>query len=158
MIAFEGALDISPDHCAAYNLAVLAYALGEPENMKNAFLTLIQVTKQHLISTTMQSKLAHILNTCDRCLQSNRVHQGPTWQDIFHVHRCTRLWNWTAAHTSRNTRKLLRRILSPKLASEYSHMPTQSLTSTQAVPHSFSVCLSSAPGHLSWRWQTCWSG
>lgn len=55
MIAFEGALDISPDHCAAYNLAVMAYALGEPENMKNAFLTLIQVTKQHLISTTMQS-------------------------------------------------------------------------------------------------------
>ncbi|EIE26151.1 TPR-like protein [Coccomyxa subellipsoidea C-169] len=45
MIAFEGALDISPDHCAAYNLAVMAYALGEPENMKNAFLTLIQVHK-----------------------------------------------------------------------------------------------------------------
>lgn len=49
MVAFEGALNICPDYCSAYNLAVMAYALGEPDNMKSAFLTLIQVRKQHTI-------------------------------------------------------------------------------------------------------------
>ena len=44
MIAFEGALDIHPDHVAAYNRAVLSYALGDPDHMKQAFLTLIQVS------------------------------------------------------------------------------------------------------------------
>ncbi|CAL8462770.1 g2303 [Coccomyxa elongata] len=43
MVAFEEALDIHPDHVAAYNRAVLSYALGDPDHMKEAFLTLIQV-------------------------------------------------------------------------------------------------------------------
>ncbi|BDA50862.1 Intraflagellar transport protein 88 homolog [Coccomyxa sp. Obi] len=45
MVAFEGALDNHPDRVAAYNRAVLSYALGDPDHMKQAFLTLIQVHK-----------------------------------------------------------------------------------------------------------------